>query len=181
MSRSTHRKVDKLFNYQPDQPQGATQLELKDITTAKITTNLTSLINVDDKSKSSSFSLPRPSGTFRSVQRPNRRLNSDATNSSNSSKTQPENKPVAMTYADIMAKKRAEQQKQVEEKSAPPPPPPAATQSASPIPQQPAVDGNQSDNNQDYQNTSDDAESIPISYQVKKTYLSNLNRIINQA
>ena len=73
-----------------------------------------------------------------------------------------------MTYADIMAKKRAEQQKQAEEKSAPPPLPPQATQSTSPIPQQPAVDGNQSDNNQDYQNTSDDAESIPISYQVKK-------------
>ena len=179
VSRSTHRKVDKLINYQQDQPQGAPQLERKDITTAKITTNLTSLINVDDKSKSSSFSLPRPSGTFRSVQRPNRRLNSDATNSSNSSKTQPENKPVAMTYADIMAKKRAEQQKQAEEKSTPPPPP--ATQPTPPIPQQPVVDGNQSDNNQDYQNTSDDAESIPISYQVELINPSNLNPIINQA
>ena len=64
-----------------------------------------------------------------------------------------------MTYADIMAKKRAEQQKIMEEKSKPPPPvvPP-------PLPQ--SVDGNHSDTNQDYQNTSDDAESIPISYQV---------------
>ena len=138
------------------EPQ-APQLERKDIATAKITSNLTSLINVDDKSKSSSFSLPRPSGTFRSVQRPNRKLSNEHNNSS-SSKTVPE-KPVAMTYADIMAKKRAEQQKIMEEKSKPPPPvvPP-------PLPQ--SVDGNHSDTNQDYQNTSDDAESIPISYQV---------------
>ena len=84
-----------------------------------------------------------------------------------------------MTYADIMAKKRAEQQKQAEEKSTPPPPP--ATQPTPPIPQQPVVDGNQSDNNQDYQNTSDDAESIPISYQVELINPSNLNPIINQA
>ena len=64
-----------------------------------------------------------------------------------------------MTYADIMAKKRVEQQNVREETTKPTPPvvPPPPTQSA---------DGNQSDTNQDYQNTSDDAESIPISYQV---------------
>ena len=133
----------------------APQLERKDIATAKIT-NLTSLINVDEKSKSSSFSLPRPNGTFRSVQRPNRRTTND--NNSSSSKTV--EKPVAMTYADIMAKRRAEQQRKEEQK----PEVPQVPQVLPPAPLAP--DGNQSDNNQDYQNTSDDAESIPISYQV---------------
>ena len=135
----------------------APQLERKDIATAKIT-NLTSLINVDEKSKSSSFSLPRPNGTFRSVQRPNRRTTND--NNSSSSKTV--EKPVAMTYADIMAKRRAEQQRKAEQK----PEVPQVPQVLPPAPLAPVHDGNQSDNNQDYQNTSDDAESIPISYQV---------------
>ena len=149
----------------------APQLERKDIATAKIT-NLTSLINVDEKSKSSSFSLPRPNGTFRSVQRPNRRTTND--NNSSSSKTV--EKPVAMTYADIMAKRRAEQQRKEEQKVVMAPPVPQAPPPA-PVPL--VHDGNQSDNNQDYQNTSDDAESIPISYQVK--LVENLRHITSSS
>ena len=92
-------------------------------------------------SKSSSFSLPKPRTGFRSVTRPVKRTQPKVQEVSKQ-----KNEPVAMTYADIMAAKERQQHK-IEEP--PPPPKPQAVNAIA----------------DDYQNTSDDAESIPTSFQ----------------
>ena len=131
---------------------------------------MTSLDSIE-KSKSSSFSVPRPSAQFRSVKRPV--IRTKVLKTSSIEKPMSFEGP-AMTYADIMAAKEGRQSSNVSNPSASIPSIPSNPLNPSNLPNS---SGLQNDPNQNSEvetevetyggneNTSDDAESIPISYQ----------------
>ena len=128
-----------------------------------------------DRSKSSSFSVPKPSAQFRSVKRPVIRTKGLKTSSIEKPKS---SEGPAMTYADIMAAKEARQPNTVN---------PSISNASTPAPSNPLQENlissvpsgsahqNEANANSEVEtevetyggneNTSDDAESIPISYQ----------------
>ena len=129
-----------------------------------------------EKSKSSSFSVPKPSAQFRSVKRPV--IRTKAMKASSMEKPKSTEGP-AMTYADIMAAKEGRVSTPASAPSNPLAPPSVPT----------SVPAGLQDANQNSEvetevetyggneNTSDDAESIPISYQEPQDSFKKSSRL----
>jgi len=140
-----------------------------------------------ERSKSSSFSVPKPSAQFRSVKRPVIRTKGLKTSSMEKPKS---SEGPAMTYADIMAAKEARQPNTLN---------PSISNASTPVPSNPVQDNllssvpsgsahqNEANVNSEVEtevetyggneNTSDDAESIPISYQEPQESFKKSSRI----
>ena len=147
------------------------------------------LVEPLDRSKSSSFSVPKPSAQFRSVKRPVIRTKAQKTASIEKPKS---SEGPAMTYADIMAAKEARQSNTLN---------PSISNASTPVPSNPVQENllssvpTGSAQNEEFQvnmnsevetevetyggneNTSDDAESIPISYQEPQESFKKSSRI----
>ena len=140
-----------------------------------------------ERSKSSSFSVPKPSAQFRSVKRPV--IRTKGLKASSMEKPKSSEGP-AMTYADIMAAKEARQPNTLN---------PSISNASTPVPLNPVQDNllssvpsghahqNEANVNSEVEtevetyggneNTSDDAESIPISYQEPQESFKKSSRI----
>ena len=129
-----------------------------------------------EKSKSSSFSVPKPSAQFRSVKRPV--IRTKAMKASSMEKPKSTEGP-AMTYADIMAAKEGRVSTPASAPSNPLAPPsvpnsvPAGLQDAN---QNSEVE-TEVETYGGNENTSDDAESIPISYQEPQDSFKKSSRL----